>query len=225
MRVLYHFALCPYSRKVRLSLQEKKLDFVLEHEPFWEKRPQLLTLNPAGQVPVFIDLNGTVVADSSAICEYLEEAYPERSLIGQSITERAEVRRLTAWFDSKAAGEFTLPLLFEKITKRHIAELNHHGPNSITIRQAKNMIKSHLSYISWLVDRRNWLAGDEFSEADLAAASHLSVADYFGDVPWEHFEAAKNWYVRIKSRPSFRALLTDRVPGISPPAAYKDLDF
>lgn len=225
MRVLYHFALCPFSRKVRLSLLEKKLDFVVEHEPFWEKQPDFLNLNPTGQVPVLVDINGTIVCDSFAICEYLEDAYPERSLIGEAITDRAEVRRLTAWFDQKAAGEFSLPLLFEKIVKRNIPSLSAQGPNSQMIRQAKQAIKAHLDYISQLIDRRNWLAGDDFSQADIAAAAHLSVVDYLGDVPWESFEIAKNWYARIKSRPCFRPLLADRVPGVSPPAAYKDLDF
>lgn len=225
MRILYHFALCPYSRKVRLTLHEKKLDFVLEHEPFWEKRDTFLQMNPAGQVPVLIDLNGTTLCDSNSICEYLEDAYTERSLIGDSIANRAEVRRLTAWFDCKAAGDFTLPLLFEKIIKRNIPELSNQGPNSASIRQAKQAIRYHLEYITWLVDRRNWLAGDEFSQADITAAAHLSTVDYLGDVPWDQFENAKNWYSRIKSRPCFRSLLADRIPALSPPAHYKDLDF
>jgi glutathione S-transferase len=217
--------LCPFSRKVRLSLYEKKLDFVMENENFWEKRAEFSQMNPAGQVPVLIDLNGTVLCDSVSICEYLEDAYPERSLIGEGMVFRAEVRRLTAWFDNKAAGEFTLPLLFEKAIKRNIKEFSNQGPNSPSIRAAKAAIRKHLDYISWLVDRRNWLAGDEFSQADLAAAAHLSVVDYFGDVPWGEFENAKSWYARIKSRPCFRALLSDRVQGVAPPESYKDLDF
>lgn len=225
MRVLYHFALCPYSRKVRLSLYEKKLDFVLENEPFWKKRPEFLELNPTGQVPVLMDLNGTLLCDSMSICEYLEDAYPEKLLIGDCVVHRAEVRRLTAWFDNKAAGEFTLPLLFEKVIKRQIPSMSNQGPNSSHIRQAKQLLNTHLEYICWLVDRRNWLAGDLFSQADIAAAAHLSVIDYLGDVPWDHFEQAKNWYARIKSRPSFRPLLADRIQGISPPSSYLDLDF
>jgi glutathione S-transferase len=225
MRTLYHFPLCPFSRKVRLALHEKKLDFALELEQFWEKRAEFQKLNVAGQVPVLIDLNGSVLCDSSAICEYLEDAYPDRPLIGDGLAHRAEVRRLTAWFDGKGAGEFSLPLVFEKVIKRNIASMNTLGPNSPLIRQAKSAINLHLEYISWLVDRRNWLAGDEFSLADLAAAAHLSVVDYLGDVPWDKHENAKSWYARIKSRPSFRALLHDRLPGITPSATYGDLDF
>ena len=70
-----------------------------------------------------------------------------------------------------------------------------------------------------------WLAGDALSLADIAAAAHLSAIDYLGDVPWSDHEVAKEWYARIKSRPSFRPLLTDHIPGLAPPKHYTDLDF
>lgn len=223
MRTLYQYMLCPFSRKVRLVLGEKRLDFDVENERFWDRREAFLTLNPAGQVPVFVDLNGTVIADSSAICEYLEEAYPERLLIGNGVAHRAEVRRLTAWFDGKFANEVSLPLIFEKSLRRF---MRNAGPtNSQAIRLAKSMINYHLDYISWLIDRRKWLAGDDLSMADIAAAAHLSVVDYLGDVPWENHEIAKDWYARLKSRPCFRPLLQDRLGGLVPAEHYQLLDF
>lgn len=224
MRTLYHYWLCPFSRKVRLVLAEKKLDFELEAERVWERRPEFLELNPAGKVPLLIDLNGTAIVDSMAIVEYLEEAYPERQLIGEGLTHRAEVRRLVAWFDDKFAQDVSISLLLEKILKKHLYK-DQSGPNSAVLRLIKTNINEHLNYISWLVDRRKWLAGDEFSLADITAAAHLSVVDYLGDVPWDRHELAKDWYVRIKSRPAFRALLTDRLPGLFPSAHYADLDF
>ncbi len=223
MRTLYHYMLCPFSRKIRLALGEKRLDFDVENERFWERRDGFLTLNPAGQVPVFVDLNGTVLADSAVICEYLEEAYPERLLIGNGVAHRAEVRRLAAWFDGKFAHEVSLPLIFEKTLRRFMREA---GPtNSQAIRQAKSMINYHLDYISWLIDRRKWLAGDDLSLADLAAAAHLSVIDYLGDVPWDNHDVAKDWYMRIKSRPSFRPILQDRLGGLTSAEHYQSLDF
>jgi glutathione S-transferase len=63
------------------------------------------------------------------------------------------------------------------------------------------------------------------SLADVAAAAHLSCIDYIGDVPWEAYELAKNWYARIKSRPSFRSILADHIAGMPPPKHYADLDF
>lgn len=223
MRTLYHYTLCPFSRKVRLILAEKKLDFDLEQEKFWEKREGFLHMNPAAQVPVFIDLNGTVIADSYAITEYLEETYPEKPLIGASISARSEVRRLTAWFDDKFAREVSLPLIFEKTLRRYIREA---GPtNSGAIRSAKTTIHFHLQYISWLIERRNWLAGDDLSVADLAAGAHFSAVDYLGDVPWDEYELAKEWFMRLKSQPSFRILLSDRLAGIPPASHYAELDF
>ncbi|MBX9805005.1 MAG: glutathione S-transferase family protein [Alphaproteobacteria bacterium] len=224
MRTLYHYTLCPFSRKVRLILAEKKLDFELEVERTWEKRPEFITLNPAGKVPLLVDLNGTAIIDSMAIAEYLDEAYPERLLVGVGLTHRAEVRRLTAWFDDKFAQEVSVSLLLEKVLKKDLYH-DHSGPNSAVLRLIKGNIHDHLSYISWLVDRRKWLAGDEFSLADVAAAAHLSIVDYLGDVPWDKHELAKDWYVRIKSRPSFRALLADRLPGRAPSSHYENLDF
>jgi glutathione S-transferase len=223
MRTLYQYVLCPFSRKVRLVLGEKRLDFEVEQEKFWERREDFLAMNPAGQVPVFVDLNGTVVADSSAICEYLEEVYPDRLILGQGAVFKAEVRRLTAWFDDKFAREVSLPLIFEKTLRRF---MKNSGPtNSQAIRQAKGFIAYHLTYISWLIDRRRWLAGDELSLADLAAAAHLSAVDYLGDVPWDHYEGAKDWYMRLKSRPSFRPLLQDRLRGLTSADHYQQLDF
>lgn len=223
MRTLYHYMLCPYSRKIRLQLAEKKLDFDLESERFWERDKAFLEKNPAGQVPVLIDLNGSIICDSYAISEYLDEQYPERSLYGATPNQRAEVRRIAAWFDDKFAREVSLPLVFEKTLRRHMAEMG--TTNSALIRQAKAAITSHLEYIGWLIDHRRWLAGDEMSLADLTAGAHISVADYFGDVPWADYESAKEWYMRLKSRPSFRALLGDRLPGMFPAPHYAELDF
>lgn len=223
MRTLYHFPLCPFSRKVRFILAEKKLDFEMELERFWERRPEFMQLNPAGQVPVLIDLNGTTVPDSTIIGEYLEESYPDIPLMGTDPVQRAEVRRLCAWFDQKFAQEVSYNLIIEKTLKRYFPGSN--GPNSAAIRTGKSLVNTHLDYISWLVDRRKWLAGDEFSLADITAAAHLSAIDYLGDVQWDRHELAKDWYARLKSRPSFRGLLADRIPGIQPAPHYTDLDF
>ena len=222
MRRLHHFALDPFCRKLRLALREKNLDFELVEERPGEGRDELLHLNPSGEVPVLVDGDGSVVADSQAIAEYLEEAYPEPSLLGQDRLVRAEVRRLSAWFDRKFAAEVTSRLLEEKIMKRLVRSGQ---PDSQSIRLANANLHLHLQYIAWLADRRSWLAGDSFSLADIAAGAHLSVVDYLGDIPWDEHPEAKDWYARVKSRPSFRPLLADHLPGAPPPAHYADLDF
>ena len=67
--------------------------------------------------------------------------------------------------------------------------------------------------------------GGRITYADMAAAAALSVLDYLGEVNWSDFPAAKDWYSRVKSRPSFRPLLADRVRGLSSVSTYGDLDF
>ncbi len=227
MRVLYHLWLCPFARKVRIVLGEKKLDFELRSEKVWERRDGFLALNPAGEVPVLVETDEAeatqrVIADSAAICEYLDESWPEPPLLGSTAEARAEVRRLAVWFDLKFHREVTVNLVDEKINKRF---LGLGQPSSSAIRAGFANIETHLGYISWLMERRHWLAGDEFSLADVAAAAQISCVDYLGDVPWESWPEVKNWYARVKSRPSLRPLLADHIPGAPPPRHYADLDF
>lgn len=222
MRCLYHFALHPCSRKLRLILKEKSLDFAMESENYWERRDGFLKFNPSGEVPVLVEEDGAVVADTNAIEEYVEERYPDPPLIGGSAGERAETRRLSAWFDQKFNREVTANLFDQKVVRRLKGS---GGPDSQAIRNGLSNIRYHLDYIGWLAERRNWLAGDHLTLADLAAAAQLSVLDFIGDVPWDEHGPAKDWYARVKSRPSFRPLLSDALPGFTPPAHYADLDF
>lgn len=222
---LYHHPFDPLSRRVRLALAEKGVTCELTIEKPWEVSEDLLTLNPSGELPVLTITEGKeqhVLADANAISEYLDETHAAESLLGKNPFHRAEVRRLIGWFDRKFFAEVGGPLVFEKGIKR----LSGTGePDSAHIRAACHNIHGHLDYIAWLTERRNWLAGDTISFADLAAGAHLSVVDYLGDVPWDAHVLAKEWYARLKSRPSFRGLLGDHVAGFLPPKHYADLDF
>jgi glutathione S-transferase len=222
MRTLYHLPLSPFARKVRLVLAEKRLPFELRVEKVWERRPEYLELNPAGTVPTLIEDNGLVISDSGVICEYLDEAYPDSGLMGRTLAERVEVRRLAAWFDGKFASEVTQNLVGEKFMRRLAGRGN---PDPAAIRTGYVALRYHLDYIGWLAETRKWLAGGSMSLADFAAAAHLSTLDFIGDVDWNLSAPAKEWYARVKSRPSFRPLLADRVSGTIPPAHYADLDF
>lgn len=222
MPTLFHLPLSPFCRKVRLVAAEKSIGVDLEIEEPWRRREEFMALNPACLVPVWIEDDGATLSESSAICEYLDESHLGVTLVGNSPGDRAETRRLAAWFDIKFYREVTEYLYGERLMKR----IRRTGePNSAAIRAGRQNIGYHLDYIAWLTERRNWLAGDSLSLADLAAAAQLSTLDYLGEVPWEHSEGAKIWYQRVKSRPSFRMLLADSVPGFPPPAHYADLDF
>ena len=222
MRILYHLWLSPESRMIRLLLASKQVEFEMRIEKTWERRPAFLAINPAGTVPVLVEADGAVIAGPGAVAEYVDEVYPEPPMIGAEPAARAEVRRLVDWFAGKFGSEVTANLVDEKIMKRF---LGLGQPNSLAIRAGQTNIHHHLEYIGWLCERRNWLAGDAFSLADFAAAAHLSAVDYLGDVPWNDHEAARGWYARVKSRPAFRPLLADAIPGCPPPKHYADLDF
>ena len=223
MRLLYHLPLSPYSRKVRLVLAEKRLPFEMQIEKVWDRRPQYLELNAACTVPTLVDESGLAVADSGVICEYLEEAYPDSpALLPPGLAERTEARRLVAWFDSKFGEDVTANLLGEKFMKRLLGRGN---PDAGALRAGYANLRHHLEYIGWLAETRRWLAGDDLSLADFAAAGHLSALDFASDVDWSMSDAARDWYARVKSRPSFRPLLQDKVPGVTPPAHYANLDF
>lgn len=218
MRILYHFWLQPFSRKVRMALTEKKLPFELKIEKTWERRTEFLAMNPAGDIPVFIEKDGTTLSNSQVICEYLEEVYPEVNLIGHDPVQRSETRRLVNWFDRKFNTEVTENLVNEKLMKSILNLGEPHGP---TVRAGRANIHYHLDYIGFLTERRPWLAGDSFSLADITAAAHLSSVDYVGDVPWEEHESARRWYEKISDRQGFIDLVDERVPGFDPVRNYK----
>lgn len=221
MAVLYHVPLSPFCRKLRLSLAEKKIETSLVEERYWEKSTELLQRNPAGKVPV-LKIDGQIMSESAAICEYLEDAYPDPALMPQDRAQRYETRRLVAYFDDKFHHEVTANLLYERVNKKLIGS---GYPDSTRIKIGARAIKYHLDYMSWLLDRRRWLAGNDMTLADFAAAAHLSSLDYISDVDWNRSANVKEWYAKIKSRPAFRSILADVVPGFPPPRHYADLDF
>lgn len=225
MRTLFHYPLCPFSRKVRLILSEKNIPVTLQNEPIWKKQEDFLDLNPAGQVPVFIDdVKGKplCLSESQAIIEYLEEAYPDPPLMPQSIQDRTEVRRLCHYIDGKFYRDVVHKVVYEKTLKRLMGE---GGPDSKALREGTQALPTYLDYFSWLLEKRYCLAGESFTLADFTLAAHLSCLDYMGNVPWENYPEVKIWYTRLKSRPSFQPLLADTLAGIILSPSYRDLDF
>ena len=184
-------------------------------------------------MPVLEYDNGLTLCGAYSISEFIAEdsipgsspvSAPPPALIPGNREDRAEVRRLIDWYHGKFEREVTRELLTEKIYES-MRPSGGAPPDAGILRAVRANLRYHLSYTSYLADTRRWLAGDDLSFADLAAAAHISVVDYLGEVPWSEYPAVKIWYQRIKSRPSFRTLLADRVPGTAPPVAYTDLDF
>jgi len=219
---LYQFPLCPFSRKVRLLLSEKGVGYEMWRENPWEGRDEFFSMNPAGRTPVLHDPErGLTISDSRAICEYFEETVDKSPLISGTAIQRAEIRRLVALFDESFFGDVTGPLLHERMKKRLI---RREPPDSGMLRNSMRLVHEHLYYIDYLIDHRPWLAGSTLTLADLTAAAQISVADYLGGIDWSSHEQARSWYLVLKSRPSFRPLLSERMEVIQPPSHYAEVD-
>lgn len=220
---LFQFPLCPFSRKVRLVLGEKAVAYELVRESPWAQRDEFLDMNPAGQTPVMADdAAGIVLIDSSTICEYFEETVEKATMLPGTAANRAEIRRLVAWFDERMYAEVVAPLMHERMLKRIVHRMT---PDAKALREAMKAANGHLDYVDYLLDHRRWIGGPVLSLADLTAAAHLSVADYLGGIDWRGHDRTKEWYAALKSRPSFRPLLSERMEIVSPPEHYDKVDF
>jgi len=230
MLTLFHHPMLPACRFVRLCFGEYGEELALIEEKPWARRKEFLALNAAGTLPVLLAEGDQPIIGAQVIAEYLDETRGvlkrERRLFAEDPMERAEIRRLVDWYLVKTDSEVTRHLVRERVLKPHMSEAQGGGsPDSGAIRAARANIRQHLKYTNWLAGTRHWLAGSRITYADLAAAATLSVLDYLGEIDWRDSAEAREWYTRVKSRPSFRPLLGDRVRGLAPVSHYADLDF
>lgn len=221
MVLLIHHTVSPFCRKIRIAMSEKKMLFVLKEDEPWKPSPEIYKLTPSGEVPIFLS-DGHAICGNYAISEYLEDINKEFPLLPEGSKERAEARRLIEWFDEKFYREVYKNIVTEKVHKRFAKGL---PPDSKVLKTGLNNLNFHLEYLDWLCERRNYIAGEELSLADITAAAHLSIIDYLGDIPWEGYKNTKIWYSKMKSRPSFKDILRDGIKGVLPSKHYANLDF
>lgn len=226
MPQLLHHKLDPNSRLIRLMLAEYGVDVELSDVSPWRREEAFLGINPAATVPVMLDAPFPPVVGVLASIAHVEANFgneePVESLLPDNPAQRAETWRLLEWVLLKLNAEVTGYLLEEKLIKR---ELRSGAPDPAVLRIAKANLNEHLAYFSWLLATRRWLSGETMTLADFALGAHFSVLDYMGDIDWVKAGEAKDWYARLKSRPAFRTLLTDRVVGMPATSTYADLDF
>jgi glutathione S-transferase len=229
MRTLYHFALHPASRQARIALGEKKLKISESPINPWQVDKgdwaTFVDLTPEGVPPTLVDMTPkgqVVITGARAICEYANDGSTRHPLLADDITERAEARRIADWFDHKFAQEVDTLILHEKVEK----SLASGGtPDPAVLREGREVLAQHLGYLCWMLERRDWLAGRYFSLGDVAAAAHISCLDFLGEISWRDWPTLKDWYQKVKSRPSMRPILNDRLAGFRAPRHYTDLDF
>jgi len=230
MRTLFHFPLHPPSRMARIAISEKKLKVRETIVNPWQVEPDFIKLTAEGTPPVLIDITqhgNLTISGARAITEYVNDGSKRNPLLSEDPFERSEARRLCAWFDERFTAEVDAYILAEKVERAVLSQTDYDvGPaDPVILREGRAHLAEHLTYLTTLLEKRDWLAGRRFSLGDIAAASHLSCLDFLDEVSWRDYPIVKDWYQKIKSRPSFRGLLGDRLAGLRPPRHYTDLDF
>ena len=211
---LIQLLLSPASRLIRLAAGEKRISC------------NLVAAEDAGaHLPVWVEDDGYSVTGIWAIVDHLENTYPDPPLLPEDAAERGEALRLLDWSMAIFHEEITRRIVFEKASQAQTGSHSRRPPNMETIRVGRSALRTTLPALGALAESRGFLAGRHLSLADLALAAHVSALDYYSEIPLAEFPAMTEWYYRLKSRPSFRTLLSDRVPGQPPALHYAELDF
>ena len=223
MLTLYHHPACPLSRQIRVLLKESDAEFSVVKEDYWLRRKEFVQINPAGNVPVIeVDKFTPILVGNYSIIEYMSESFEDFYFMPKSIDERIEVRKSITWFNDKFYREVSKILVDEKMIRllMRVGE-----PRSSFIRAAKANLNHHFKLLSESLEKKPYIALEKISCADIVAASHISIVDYFGEINWDSWPLIKEWYSIIKSRPAFQVILKDRIAGFAPPSYYSVLDF
>lgn len=196
---LYHFPLSPNSRKVRIALIEKGLEFERVHIDFGkkeQKHPDYLKIHPFGQVPA-LDDDGFIVYDSTIINEYLEDEYPHPPLLPSDSEGRARARMMEDFRDNHFNPPF-VDIIHEVRSKSE-------GDRDLKlIERSKGEIVKCFGRIERELEGREYLAGG-FSLADIAFMPDFDLLERY-EVPLDaKYKNIRAWIERLKARPSYAA--------------------
>ena len=222
MYTLYHYYLCPSSRFVRLVLEEYKIVYETELKNYWKPQKEFLLLNPAGHLPVLINLDNYALIGANVCMEYFKSLNLKPNLMNDEYKEQAEIRRICHWFEIVFKKEVLDPIMYEKVYSRVVENIN---PNSNNIRSALQNLNFHIQYFDYLLTHKDWIVGDSLTYSDLIASANFSTMDYLGLLDFGKCQHIKEWYLKLKSRPSFKILLKDQIVGLNPDNNYKNIDL
>ena len=222
MYTLYHYYLCPSSRFIRLVLEEYKISYDTQLENYWKPQKEFLLLNPAGHLPVLINLDNYALIGANVCMEYFKSLNLKPNLMNDEYKEQAEIRRICHWFEIVFKKEVLDPIIYEKVYSRLVENIN---PNSNNIRSALQNLNFHIQYFDYLLKHRDWIVGDSLTYSDLIASANFSTMDYLGLLDFGKCQHIKEWYLKLKSRPSFKILLKDQIVGLNPDNNYKYIDL
>lgn len=223
MLTLYHHPMCPLSRQVRVLLKELVLEFGMIKEEYWLRRREFTQVSPASTLPVIKLPNSEAgIVGIYPVIEYINDTNQNFHLMPESPEEKSKVRKYLSWFNEKFYREVTKIYIDEKMIR---LLMRTGAPRTNFLKAGKDNLNNHLKFLSACLENNSYLVSEKISCADIAAAAHISVVDYFGEITWDIWPIVKHWYSIIKSRPSFRPLLLDHMPGFTPHKTYADLDF
>ena len=222
MITLYHYYLCSSSRYIRLILEEHKISYQTQLENYWKPQNDFLELNPAGHLPVLVNEENFPVIGANACVEYIKDLELRSNFFVENYKEKAEINRLVHWFEVIFKKEVFDPIIYEKVYSRIVENIT---PNSENIRAALQNLDFHIQYFNYLLNNKNYFIKDELTYLDFLAAANFSVLDYLGLLNLKSHESIREWYLKLKSRPSFRTLLKDQIVGLNPHENYKNMDI
>jgi RNA polymerase-associated protein len=197
---LYDYPQCPFCRKVRVALAEKGIEYekiFVDLRKKEQNKEDFLKLNPYGKVPVLVD-DGVVIYESSVINEYLDEKYPDPSLMPSDPADRARARILVDFCESHFHPSWFniyIEMTFKPEDKR----------NRELIEKSKNELKEHLRRLNQELEGREYLVGS-YSLADIAFTPRVALFNTLGIQVSPELKNVIDWVERIKSRPSYKAL-------------------
>jgi glutathione S-transferase len=201
---IYDFALAPNPRRLRIFVAEKGLKIPIEQVDIFtgqNRTPQMLAKNPAGGLPVMELDDGTHLAESVAICRYLESLHPEPNMMGKNSREQAEIemwnRRVELGLFSAAGRAFQHT---NELFKARLKQFPEYGE---TQREA---VTQQLQWLDAQIGNKPFIAGDRFTIADITAEVAVDFAAQAAGVTAD--PALKNlgrWYKSVSSRPSAKA--------------------
>lgn len=220
--MLHHFVLCPFSRKLRVMMNEKGVEYKLQVYEFWNKSKQNFNLTKFGSVPILV-AGKSVFQHSTLASSYLERVYNNVELVPKDFNKNLQVKTMCLWFEEKFFNDVVYHALYQKVINAIAA---NSPPDTSVLGLIKANLESYFEYIDSLLTRSTWIACDFFTLADITAACQISVLDYLGFIDWKKTPTTiGDWYCVVKSRQSFKPLLDDRLIGFDPPSHYSKLDF
>ena len=192
---LYSTTYCPYAWRTRIVLHEKNVPFEVFEVDLKAKQPEFLERSPTGKVPLLVD-GETIIWESMAVNEYVEEIYPEPQLLGRTPAERAVVRTEIIelnWNRSQPLAKLAAMLFYEREAR-----------DDERIKKQLQHWNAYLDPLDEHFDQREWLVIDRFSLADVSLYTTVSVSQGFGMELGRGRTSLHGWMARMNARDSVR---------------------